>query len=199
MGGTECADQLRSMYFKRFFELDGWIGIPRQIAEHLYTQGVSIIGNNPWSQLANESGAREGISLGVAASCRACGDVAIEIFNHALPRADTVLRLHIGEIGKVCCSVIRKGLDARNAAWTCTACYLADRRYYASCCVRSTALLELKAPRRHLWHWTQGSESKRRVGKSAQRCVHVSINANCKSDVGTLRFAHSTLAGKNTA
>jgi hypothetical protein len=64
MGGTECADQLRSMYFKHFFELDGWIGFPRQIAEHLYTQGVSIAcGNNPWSQLAKESGAREGISL----------------------------------------------------------------------------------------------------------------------------------------
>jgi hypothetical protein len=64
LGGMECADQLRSMYFKRFFELDGWIGIPRQIAEHLYTQGVSIAcGNNPWSQLVKESGAREGISL----------------------------------------------------------------------------------------------------------------------------------------
>jgi hypothetical protein len=64
MGGTECADQLRSLFFKRFFEMDGWIGIPTQIAEHLYTQGVSIAcGNNPWSQLTKESGAREGISL----------------------------------------------------------------------------------------------------------------------------------------
>jgi len=38
------------------------------------------------------------------------------------------------------------------------------------------------------------SNSKRRVGKGAQRCAHVSFNANCKSAVGTLRFAHPTLA-----
>jgi hypothetical protein len=36
--------------------------------------------------------------------------------------------------------------------------------------------------------------SERRVGKSAQRCAHVSVDEDCKSAVGTLRFAHPTLA-----
>src|SRR5579862_7090385 len=34
----------------------------------------------------------------------------------------------------------------------------------------------------------------RRVGKGAQRRAHVSVNANCKSVRGTLRFARPTLA-----
>jgi hypothetical protein len=32
------------------------------------------------------------------------------------------------------------------------------------------------------------------VGKSAQRCAHVGVNANCTSDVSTLRFAQPMLA-----
>ena len=41
---------------------------------------------------------------------------------------------------------------------------------------------------------TNHRASKCRVGKGAQRRAHVSVNANCKSAVGTLRFAHPTLA-----
>jgi hypothetical protein len=36
--------------------------------------------------------------------------------------------------------------------------------------------------------------NRRRVGKGAQRRAHVSVNADCKSAVGTLRFAHRTPA-----
>src|ERR1700722_14143840 len=36
--------------------------------------------------------------------------------------------------------------------------------------------------------------SERRVGKSAQRCAHVSVDADCESDLGTLRFALPTLS-----
>ena len=39
-------------------------------------------------------------------------------------------------------------------------------------------------------------ESERRVGKGAQRRAHVGVNEYCKSAVGTLRFAHPTLAGR---
>ena len=34
--------------------------------------------------------------------------------------------------------------------------------------------------------------SERREGKGAKRRAHVSVNAHCKSAVGTLRFGHPT-------
>jgi hypothetical protein len=52
--------------------------------------------------------------------------------------------------------------------------------------------------RRGFKTWMAGTSpamtSKRRVGKGAERRAHVSVNANPKSAVGTLRLAHPTLA-----
>jgi hypothetical protein len=51
--------------------------------------------------------------------------------------------------------------------------------------------------KRHKTNFTRKKircRGKRRVSKSAQCCARVSVNANCKSDAGTLRFAHPMLA-----
>jgi hypothetical protein len=63
---VECADRLRSLYFRHLPSSNESLGVLTQIAHHLYSFAVSIAcGNDTWSPLATGSGEREGIALGL--------------------------------------------------------------------------------------------------------------------------------------
>jgi hypothetical protein len=61
---AECADRLRSMYFRHFPSPNGLLEYLVEIVQKLFPSAVSVAcGNDAWSPLANGSGFKEGIAL----------------------------------------------------------------------------------------------------------------------------------------